>query len=87
VNHHTGQPYTREVDIYYSNGSVVITEAGNKNSVITAYGMIDQRAASPRPVDPEQWAGNPRYVEVNLHGGVNEVIYPNRERWERNDWP
>ncbi|HWO59066.1 MAG TPA: RHS repeat-associated core domain-containing protein [Umezawaea sp.] len=92
TNHHTGQPYSREVDVYFRDdgdgtGSVVITEAGNKNSVITAYGTIDTRTASPRAVDPEQWAGNPRYVEVNTSGRVNEVIYPNRERWERNDWP
>lgn len=93
TNHHTGQPYTREVDVYYvagpngGHGSVVITEAGNKNSVITAYGLVDTRATTPRPVDPSQWANDPNYVEINTSGGVNEVVYPNRERWERNDWP
>ncbi|MFJ8961874.1 hypothetical protein ACIRG5_21040 [Lentzea sp. NPDC102401] len=66
---------------------MVITEAGNKNSVITAYGLVDTRASTPRPVDPEQWAGNPNFVEIRTSNGVNEVVYPNRERWERNDWP
>ncbi|MEV6561597.1 putative T7SS-secreted protein [Nocardia sp. NPDC051756] len=93
-NHITGQPYTREVDIYYrashndpARGSVVITEAGNKNSVITAYGLIDRRVPNPKPVKVDNWAGNPDYVEIRTNNGANEVVFPNRERWERNDWP
>ena len=79
-------PYTREVDIYYRDQSVVITEAGKKDSVITAYGMIDQRAETPRPVNPDQWAGAANYVEVSPPPD-NQVTYPNRERWEEQDWP
>ncbi|KAF0846222.1 putative T7SS-secreted protein [Nocardia caishijiensis] len=87
VNHLTGQPYTRSVDIYYNNGSVVITEAGNKSSVITAYGLIDKRSSSPRAVNPDKkWADDPNFVEIRLNNNHNEVIYPNRENWERNEW-
>ncbi|MEU0874304.1 putative T7SS-secreted protein [Nocardia brasiliensis] len=87
TNHLTGQPYIRQVDVYYRNGSVVITEAGDKTSVITAYGLIDKKTSRPRPLDPEKWAGNPHYVEIRSNGGANEVIYPDRERWEGNGWP
>ncbi|MGK8524310.1 RHS repeat-associated core domain-containing protein [Nocardia asteroides] len=90
----TGQPYTREVDIYFlagdrdpTRGSVVITEAGNKNSVITAYGLIDRSVRAPKPVKVEKWSENPNYVEIRKNDGAHEVVYPNRERWERNDWP
>lgn len=75
----------REVDIYYKQSSVVITEAGNKRSVITAYGTISKR--SPSPVDPDKkWSSDPQYVEIRLNDS-NEIIFPNRERWERGDWP
>ncbi|MGW4845764.1 putative T7SS-secreted protein [Nocardia brasiliensis] len=87
TNHLTGQPYIRQVDVYYRNGSVVITEAGDKTSVITAYGLIDKKTSRPRPLDPEKWAGNPHYVEIRRNAGANEVIYPDRERWEGNGWP
>ncbi|WP_280433891.1 RHS repeat-associated core domain-containing protein [Nocardia carnea] len=95
-HHRTREPYTREVDIYYqaaspndpTAGSVVITEAGNKNSVITAYGLIDKKADNPRPVSPELWADDPDYVEIRVNNdGSNEVEYTDRERFERNDWP
>ncbi|QBS39431.1 putative T7SS-secreted protein [Nocardia sp. CS682] len=89
----TGQPYTREVDVYYregsrdpNRGSVVITEAGNKNSVITAYGLIDRRVPNPKGVKVDNWAGNPHYVEIRTNNGAHEVVFPNRESWERNDW-
>lgn len=75
----------REVDIYYRKGSVVITEAGDKTSVITAYGAISRN--NPSPVDPNaKWATNVAYVEIQVIG-ENKVIFPNRERWERQDWP
>ncbi len=76
----------RDVDIYYKNGSVVITEAGNKSSVITAYGQVDAKAKTPKPVDPGKWTNDPSYVEIKV-SGANEVIYPNKERWDLNDWP
>ncbi|MGW6421345.1 putative T7SS-secreted protein [Nocardia sp. NPDC055053] len=89
VNHLTNQPYTRAVDIYYQNGSVVITDAGNKSSVITAYGLIDRnRSHRRRAVDPDRkWANDPNFVEIRTRNGDNEVIYPDRGSWERNDWP
>jgi hypothetical protein len=74
----------RAVDIYYKNGDVVITEAGNKTSVITAYGRSSRGGGTA--VAPEKWATDPAFVEIKP-GPPAEVIYPNRERWERNDWP
>lgn len=41
------------VDIYWKNGSVVITDAGNKNSVISAYGRIDP--AQCKAIDVDRW--------------------------------
>ncbi|MFB8281304.1 putative T7SS-secreted protein [Nocardia colli] len=90
----TGEPYTRDVDVYYqagtneyTRGSVVITEAGNKRSVITAYGLIDKRKPKVRGAKLENWAGHPNYVEIRTTDGAHEVVYPNRELWERNGWP
>lgn len=78
----------RLVDIYYKDKSVVITEFGSKERVITAYGMIDQRAAKPKPVNVEKFVNNPRYVEIKLEGkGAANVIYPNETRWTKNDFP
>lgn len=74
----------REVDIYYKNGDVVITEAGKKDSVITAYGKSNKGGGTA--VNPDKWANDPAYVEVKTEG-PNQVIYPNRERWEKADWP
>jgi hypothetical protein len=76
----------REVDIYYKDGSVAITEAGNKRSVITAYGLADTKKKKPTAVSPEKWDNDPSYVEIKFDKG-NEVLYPNKERWEANDWP
>jgi F0F1-type ATP synthase membrane subunit b/b' len=76
----------REVDIYYKDGSVAITEAGNKRSVITAYGLADTKKKKPTAVSPEKWDNDPSYVEIKLDKG-NEVLYSNKERWEANDWP
>lgn len=75
----TSKP-AREVDIYWRDGDVAITEAGDKTSVITAYGKSSPRDASY--VDPK-WADDARYVEVTSR----EVSYPSRERWEADDWP
>lgn len=78
----------RFVDIYYKNGSVVITEFGEKERVITAYGLIDKRKANPKPVKVGQFENNPRYVEIKLEGkGTTNVVYPNRERWDARDFP
>lgn len=76
----------REVDIYYKDGSVVITEAGNKRSVITSYGKVDAKAKTPTAVDPSKWANDANYVEIKVNG-PNQVIYPNLERWKLGDWP
>ncbi|EDX77567.1 hypothetical protein MC7420_2891 [Coleofasciculus chthonoplastes PCC 7420] len=75
----------REVDIYYKDGSIVITEAGRKNSVITAYGSVSSKG-NATPVDPQKWAGDSSYVEIKVEGS-NEVIYPNPDRFNLDDWP
>ncbi len=86
-----GAPYTREVDIYWRAGDVVITEAGNKRSVITAFGISDpakiRRGERTSAVDAEQkWANNPNYVEIVL-GPPQRIIFPNEGRFESEDWP
>lgn len=79
----------RFVDIYYKNQSVVITEFGKKDSVITAYGLIEQKKnVTPKPVKVEQFANNPRYVEIKLEEkGATNVIYPNKPRFDADDFP
>jgi len=67
------------VDIYYRDGSVVITNAGDKTSVITAYGKIDQ--VRPSAVNPAQWSNSRAYVEINP-ANPNEAIYSSRGAWE-----
>jgi hypothetical protein len=59
----------RSVDVYYrNNGDVVITVAGNKEQVITAYGPSDpDGTGSATP--PGRWADDPRYVEINPRNG------------------
>ncbi len=76
----------REVDIYYKDGTVVITQASNKSSVITAYGKADTKGKSPKPVNPDKWTNDTNYVEIKVKG-ANEVIYPSREAWDGNNWP
>ncbi len=79
----------REVDIYYKEGDVAITVAGQKDSMITTHGINDPRAIregrKTKAVDPEKWANDPRYVEIRL-GQRREVIYP-PDRFELADWP
>ncbi len=75
----------RDVDIYYKDGSVVITVAGDKTSVITSYGAIAKKGGSS-PLTPDKWAGDPSYVEVRINSS-NEVIYPNETRFRLGDWP
>lgn len=79
----------RFVDIYYKNGSVVITEQGDKGRVITAYGLIDKRKnIRVKPFNLERILKDPNYVEINLEKlGSTNVIYPNRERFDKNDFP
>ena len=72
----------REVDVYYRNEDVVITEAGKKTSVITAYGRSSPKNGND-PVKVKRWADNPRYVEIK----GNEVVHPDRSQWEADGWP
>jgi hypothetical protein len=72
----------REVDVYYRNADVVITEAGKKTSVITAYGRSSPKNGND-PVKVKRWADNPRYVEIK----GNEVVHPDRGQWEADGWP
>jgi hypothetical protein len=72
----------RDVDIYFRGEDVVITEAGKKTSVITAYGRSSPKGGND-PVKVKRWAGNPRYVEIKR----NEVIHPDRSQWEADEWP
>ena len=54
-------PFTgRHTDVYYRDGSVVITEHGNKNSIITAFG----RVSGDNDVPINRWAGQPGYIEI-----------------------
>lgn len=78
----------RYVDIYYKNGSAVITPFGNKERVITAYGLIDKSTPNPKPFNIENVINNPRYVEIKLEKlRATNVIYPNKSRFENNDFP
>lgn len=52
----------RHVDVYYQAGSVVITEHGNKLSVITAYGTISHEGAVP----VSRWLNHAGYIEIPL---------------------
>lgn len=72
----------REVDVYYRNEDVVITEAGKKTSVITAYGRSSPKNGNDA-VKVKRWADNPRYVEIK----GNEVVHPDRSQWEADGWP
>jgi hypothetical protein len=74
----------REVDIYYKGGNAVITVAGNKHLVITAHGT--ESKLSGEAIKPAKWQADEAYVEVRFDQ-ENEVIYPNRDRWEKDDWP
>lgn len=72
----------REVDVYYRAEDVVITEAGKKTSVITAYGVSSPKNGND-PAKVGRWANNPRYVEIK----GREVVYPDRSQWEADGWP
>lgn len=77
----------RYVDIYYKNGSAVITEFGNKERVITAYGTVSTKGKTT-PFNIQKIANDPKYVEIKLEKlGSTNVIYPNRERFNQNDFP
>jgi hypothetical protein len=79
----------RYVDIYYKNGSAVITEQGNKGSVITAYGLIDKKKnIKIKPFKITDIENNPNYVEIKLEKlGSTNVVYPNKGRFEAKDFP
>jgi uncharacterized protein RhaS with RHS repeats len=89
ANTHNGG---RPVDVYYKDGSAVITEAGDKTSVITAYGNISKRKGD-KPVPPSRWDGskawegpNERYVEVVAKPDrPPEIIHPDKKSWD-DDW-
>ncbi len=53
----------RAVDIYWVDGSVVVTEAGQKDVVITAYGPAIEGPAGKR-TEVTRWLGRPGYQEV-----------------------
>lgn len=72
----------REVDVYYRAEDVVITEAGKKTSVITAYGVSSPKNGND-PAKVGRWANNPRYVEIK----GREVVYPDRSQWDADGWP
>ena len=77
----------RYVDIYYKNGSAVITEQGDKGRVITAYGNISTKG-KVKPFNLENITNNPSYVEIKLEKlGSTNVIYPNKERFDKNNFP
>ncbi len=77
----------RYVDIYYKNESAVITEQGDKGRVITAYGNITAKG-KVKPFILETITENPNFVEINLEKlGSTNVIYPNKERFDANDFP
>lgn len=76
------------MDIYYKNGSAVITEFGKKHSVISGYGLIDRRKPNPKPFNIEKIISNPRYVEIVLEQkGATTIIYPNKPRLDADDFP
>ncbi|MDE1464978.1 RHS repeat-associated core domain-containing protein [Spartinivicinus poritis] len=76
------------VDIYHKNGSVVITDAGNKRSIITAYGKVEGGKRA-KPVRVDQWedpnyerngeirgwdhSSNERYAEIDLNAKEKNV--------------
>lgn len=60
----------RPVDVYVRNDTVVVTEAGKKNSVITAYGrgFVDRSTKTERPVtNVDKWLHDPSYVEYQRY--------------------
>ncbi len=80
----------RYVDVYYKNGSAVITEQGDKGRVITAYGLIDKnpKRPNPKPFKIADIENNPNYVEIKLEkSGSTNVVYPNKGRFEAKDFP
>jgi hypothetical protein len=77
----------RYVDIYYKDGSAVITEQGNKSKVITAYGKVATKGKA-KPFKIQNIIDNPNYVEIKLEkAGSTNVVYPNKERFKANDFP
>jgi hypothetical protein len=70
--------------IYISKTATQLLLRPEKNSVITGQGKID-KLGNGSPEDPKRWEEDPEYVEIKPN--ENHVIYPNKERWERDDWP
>ncbi|MDQ3321089.1 MAG: hypothetical protein M3525_01335 [Acidobacteriota bacterium] len=65
----------RYVDIYYKDGSAVITVQGDKGHVISAYGNITTKGKA-KPYILETITNNPNYVEIKLEklGSTNVVF-------------
>jgi hypothetical protein len=77
----------RYVDVYYKNGSAVITEQGDKSQVITAYGKVSTKGKA-KPFNLEKIAQDPNFVEIKLEkAGSTNVVYPNKERFDAKDFP
>jgi hypothetical protein len=83
----------REVDVYYrpSTQDVVITVAGDKTTVITAYGASSPKLPDPVKADYAQrrWIDNPNFVEIVIEraGGTNVVFPQPGGRWDPANWP
>jgi hypothetical protein len=71
----------REVDVYWRDEDVVITVAGRKDTVITAYGRRSPR--DPHPESAATWESNPAYVEIE----GQQVSYHDASRFEADEWP
>jgi hypothetical protein len=45
----------RDVNIFWKDGSVVITQGNDITRIITAHGLVDRRKKVPTAVDPKKW--------------------------------
>jgi hypothetical protein len=81
----------RPLDVYYKGGNVAFTEAGDKTSVVTAYGpMAAKNGNEPFRVEklenPSGWRNQERWAEVKAsQGAPTTVIYPSQKDWQE-DW-
>ncbi len=76
----------RRVDIYWRAGSVAITAAGDKTSTITAYGPLSNKGSTSY-VDPDKWATDENYVEVDLSQPGTNVKFPNSTTFQGGSLP
>lgn len=73
----------RYVDIFYKDGTAVITEYGMKDRVITAYGKL----FGDKPFKLEDVLKSNKFVEIKVGELGNEVAYPTLKRFQENDFP